>query len=73
VFILENKINTLSVQKNLCQNVLYHVGNCVSLCQYGEGFLLVYQAQASFLLKSSQTLLRIKYMTYFIRSPPKHH
>jgi hypothetical protein len=25
----------------LCQNVLYHVGNCVSLCQYGEGSLLV--------------------------------
>jgi hypothetical protein len=21
--------------------MLYHVGNCISLCQYGEGFLLV--------------------------------
>jgi hypothetical protein len=31
-----------SVQKNLWQNVFYHVGNCVSLCQYGEGFLLVH-------------------------------
>jgi hypothetical protein len=42
VFILENKIDALtSVQKNLCQNVLCHVGNCVSLCQYGEIFLLV--------------------------------
>ena len=30
-----------SVQRNLCQNVLYHIGNCVTLCQYGEGFFLV--------------------------------
>jgi hypothetical protein len=26
----------------LCQFVLYLVGNCVNLCQFGEGFLLVY-------------------------------
>jgi hypothetical protein len=25
----------------LCQFVLYHVGNCVNLYQFGEGFLLV--------------------------------
>jgi hypothetical protein len=30
-----------SVKINLCQNVLYHIGNCISLCQYREGFLLV--------------------------------
>jgi hypothetical protein len=41
VFILGKQDWHTSVQKNLCQNVLYHVGNCVSLCQYGEGFLLV--------------------------------
>ena len=26
----------------LYQFVLYYVGNCVNLCQYGEGFLLVF-------------------------------
>jgi hypothetical protein len=31
----------MSVQKNLCQFVLYHVGNCVNLCQFGEGFLVM--------------------------------
>jgi hypothetical protein len=31
----------MSVQKNLCQFVLYLVGNCVSLCHFGEVFLLV--------------------------------
>jgi hypothetical protein len=31
----------MSVQKNLCQFVLYLVGNCINLCQFGEGFLLV--------------------------------
>jgi hypothetical protein len=31
----------MSVQKNLCQFGLYHVGDCVNLCQFGEGFLLV--------------------------------
>jgi hypothetical protein len=41
VFILENKIDTPVFRKILCKNVLYHVGNCISLCQYGEGFLLV--------------------------------
>jgi hypothetical protein len=25
----------------LCQFVLYLVGNCVNLCHFGEGFLLV--------------------------------
>jgi hypothetical protein len=30
-----------SVQKNLCQFVLYHVENCINLCQFGKGFLLV--------------------------------
>jgi hypothetical protein len=32
----------MSVQKNLCQFVLYLVGNCVNLCQFGEDFLLVH-------------------------------
>jgi hypothetical protein len=41
VFILKKQDWCTSVQKDLCQNVLYHVGNCVSLCQYGEGFLLM--------------------------------
>jgi hypothetical protein len=31
-----------SVQKNLYQFVLYLVGNCINLCHFGEGFLLVY-------------------------------
>jgi hypothetical protein len=30
-----------NVQKNLCQFVLYYVGNSDNLYQYGEGFLLV--------------------------------
>jgi hypothetical protein len=30
-----------SVQKNLCQFVLYHVGDCVNLYQFGKGFLLM--------------------------------
>jgi hypothetical protein len=34
VFILENKIDAQVF-------VLYLVGNCVNLCQFGEGFLLV--------------------------------
>jgi hypothetical protein len=39
----------MSVQKNLCQFVLYHVGNCVNLCQFGEGFLLMgYEAWREF-------------------------
>jgi hypothetical protein len=40
VFILENKIDA-PIFRKICVNVLYHVGNCISLCQYGEGFLLV--------------------------------
>jgi hypothetical protein len=28
----------MSIQKNLCQFVLYHVGNCVNLYQFREGF-----------------------------------
>jgi hypothetical protein len=31
----------MSIQKNLCQFVLYLVGNCVNLYHFGEGFLLV--------------------------------
>jgi hypothetical protein len=33
----------MSVQKNLSQFVLYLVGNCINLCQFEEGFLLVNQ------------------------------
>jgi hypothetical protein len=29
--------------------VLYHVGNCVNLCLYGKGFLLVMVAFQKFL------------------------
>jgi hypothetical protein len=46
VFIPENKIDT-NVQKNLYQFVIYHVGNCVNLLQYEEGFLLLYPIQSS--------------------------
>jgi hypothetical protein len=31
----------MSIQKNLCQFVLYLVRNCINLCQFGEGFFLV--------------------------------
>jgi hypothetical protein len=31
----------MSVQKNLCQFMLYLVESCINLCQFGEGFLLV--------------------------------
>ena len=30
-----------NVQKNLCQFALYHIGNCINLCQFREGFLLI--------------------------------
>jgi hypothetical protein len=42
VFILENKIDARVVRRtcvSIC--VIYLVGNCVNLCQFGEGFLLV--------------------------------
>jgi hypothetical protein len=42
VFILKNKIGRTNVQKKLYQFVLYHVENSINLCQYGEGFLLVF-------------------------------
>ena len=35
----------MSVQKNLCQFVFYLVGNCVNLCHFGEGFLLMNAVQ----------------------------
>jgi hypothetical protein len=40
VFILENKIDA-PIFRKICVNVLYHVGNCISLCQFGKSFLLV--------------------------------
>jgi hypothetical protein len=33
----------------LCQNVLYHIGNCVSLYQYGERFPLMITKLFSFI------------------------
>jgi hypothetical protein len=47
VFILKKQDWCTSVQKNLCQFVLYLVGNCINLCQFGEGFLLVKGAEAT--------------------------
>jgi hypothetical protein len=35
VFILQNKIDAPVNKKKLYQFELYHVGNCINLCQYG--------------------------------------
>jgi hypothetical protein len=43
----------MSVQKNLCQFVLYLVGNCVNLCQFGKGFLLVFAPHQKSVLNHS--------------------
>jgi hypothetical protein len=44
----------MSVQKNLCQFVLYLVGNCINLYHFGEGFLLVSNSPKMTLQTSSQ-------------------
>jgi hypothetical protein len=43
----------MSIQKNLCQFVLHHVGNCINLCQFGESFLLVEAEEADDVRKAT--------------------
>jgi hypothetical protein len=57
VFILKNKIDA-RVFSRTCVNLCYILfGNCVNLCQFGEGFLLVHVPCVHQILESTRSSL----------------